>query len=273
MKTFLARSFLIAVLGICGCQATIIMPDLTPPSPPRGISTATGDHFVEIFWLANPEADVAGYKIYSSSTAQGRFTFIASTGQPHFVDAGIQNGVTYYYAVSAYDFDGNESDPSADIAYDTPRPEGYDVQIADYRRNPGSAGYDFSTYSVGNYDDQYTDLFFENFNGTFYLNVWDDSNIRDMGYTASVYDIAYAPADGWSPTKDARVYPGHTYAVQTWDNHYAKVRVINVSLAGVNFDWVYQLQEGNPRLKQAVSHRSPLLYGPGFAGRRTASLP
>ena len=39
-------------------------------------------------------------------------------------------------------------------------------------------------------------IFFENYNGTFYLNVWDDSDIQDMGSTQDIWDISYAP-NGW----------------------------------------------------------------------------
>jgi hypothetical protein len=273
MKNLIIRSFLIVLLGFCGCQSVVVVPDLTPPSRPRGLYTQTGDRQLEIFWLANLEPDLAGYKIYSSVSANGPYDYIGSSRQPHFIDGGIQNGVTYYYAVSAYDLDGNESSLSTEIAYDTPRPEGYDVTIGDYRTSPRLAGYDFSTYSIGPYDDQYTDVFYEYYSvtGTFYLDVWDDTDIRDMGPTVSLYDITYAPTSGWSPTKDAVAVPGHTYVVRTRDNHFAKLRIIDLSTAGARFDWAYQLQEGNPRLKQALPDRPPLSEGPGLARRRNAA--
>ncbi len=271
MKRIRFASIAFMVLGFIGCQTTLITPDVTPPSAPQGVYTETGDALVELFWRANPEPDVAGYKVYISSSYSGKYTFLGSARQPHFVDAGAQNGVTYYYAVSAYDVSGNESALSIDVAYDTPRPEGYNVQLADYRTHPASAGYDFSTYSVGQYDDQYTDVFFDNDNGAYYLDVWTDSDVRDMGATTSLYDVPYAPSGGWSTTKDAVAIPGHTYVVRTWDNHFGKLRVIAVSGAGVKFDWTYQLQQGNPRLKTAVSKRLPLAFGAGFASRRAPS--
>lgn len=264
MKTVLLLS---SVLLITGCEMPLSQKDLTPPSAPRGVYTATGDNFVELAWFANPEPDVAGYNVFVSSSYYGRYDLIASTSGSLFVDYGARNGETYYYAVSAYDFAGNESDLSKDVAYDTPRPEGYNIALNDYRTRPSSAGYDFSTYSVGLYNDNYTDVFFEYYNGSYYMDVWEDSDIQDMGYTGSLYDITSAPDGGWSPTKDARLVAGHTYTVWTWDDHYAKIRVTSLSPSRVVFDWAYQLQKGNPRLKPTQTDRKQLQLGTGARER------
>ena len=258
----------IAMLLFAGCQAPFVFVDLTPPSPPQGIYTETGDGQVEIFWNRNPEPDLDGYHVLVSRTYSGPFSLIGTTRQTHFVDNAARNGTTYYYAITSYDFSGNESELSTDVAYDTPRPEGYDVVLNNYRTNPATAGYDFSTYSIGPYDDAYTDVFFENYNGVLYLNTWEDSDIQDVGYTSSLYDIGDAPTQGWSPSKDVRVITGHTYVVWTWDNHYAKLRVTSLSGTRVVFDWAYQLQTGNTRLKSSVgTDRGALTQGSGVAGR------
>ena len=90
-----------------------------------------------------------------------------------------------------------------------------------------------------------------------------------MGYTGSLDEIGKVPAVGWSPTKDVRLILGHTYAVQTWDYHYAKIRVIDVSPANVTLDWAYQLQEGNRYLKaHSTAGRGVHEPGPGVLTRR-----
>ncbi len=268
MRTLVALSIALGLTAVIGCHERINDVDITPPSSPQGLISYTGDNAIELYWNASPEPDVAGYRVYVALAPAGQYQLIGSTVQRHFVDLDAVNGTTYYYTVTAYDFTGNESRLAADVIYDTPRPEGHDVIIDDYRTYPNLAGYDFSTYSVGPYDDQYTDFYFENYNGTYYLDVWTDTDIQDMGYTNSLYDIAYAPAGGWSPTKDVRVIAGHTYAIRTWDNHYAKVWVTSVSSTRVMFDWAYQLQVDNPRLKIAVpSSRGSLTAGPGAASR------
>jgi hypothetical protein len=233
---------------VVGCER-LAGPDFSAPAAPTGLYTETGDNFIELFWRSNVEGDVAGYNVYVSPTYNGRYELIGSSSTGYFYDAGARNGTTYYYAVTAYDFDGNESDLSRDIAYDIPRPEGYNVVLSSYRQSPGVAGYDFSDYRILSFNDQYTDMYFEFFDGEYYMNVRDDTDIQDLGPTSSLLDIRTAPSSGWSPTHDAVLRVGHTYVVWTWDDHYAKFRVTGLSSGRVVYDWAYQLQESNPMLK------------------------
>jgi hypothetical protein len=196
---------------------------------------------------------VAGYNIFVSSAYDGWYELIGSTRGTYFLDDGARNGNTYYYAITAFDYDGNESSLSRDIVYDVPRPEGYDVVLYDYRQTVAGSGYDFSDYAVVPYNDPYADMYFENYNGQHFMNVWNEvgfeTDIQDMGYTNSLLDIRVAPSSGWSPTHDVRLYVGHTYVVWTHNDHYAKFRVTAILGNRVVFDWAYQLQEGNPMLK------------------------
>ena len=234
---------------LAGC-VNVLEPDRTPPSPPTGLRTATGDNFIELIWNNNPERDVAGYNVFVSDRYDGRYELIGSTRDAYFNDAGARNGNTYYYAVTAYDFDGNESDLSRDVAYDVPRPEGYDIVLTDFRQNAAKAGYDFSEYGVLPFDAQNTDMYFEYYSGEYYMDVYTDTDIQDVGYTNSLLDVKVAPASGWSSTHDARLFVGHTYVVWTYDDHYAKFRVTSLSPSRIVFDWAYQLQTSNPMLKR-----------------------
>lgn len=219
------------------------------PAPPRNISLLNGDNRVDIYWDYNREEDVAGYNVYYSYSYDGKYTLIGSTTRNSFADIDAINGDTYYYAVTAYDFNNNESELSKDVIYSTPRPEGFNQAIFDYRRFPDNAGYSFATYAVVPFDDKKADFFFEQFEGTFYFDVYDDSDIQDMGSTNDIYDIDYAPSSGWASKKEAIVIPGHTYVIWTWNNHFAKVRVKSITSERVVFDWAYQLVEGNKQLK------------------------
>lgn len=165
------------------------------------------------------------------------------------MDNGAVNGTTYYYAVAAFDYNGNESELSYDVVYSTPTPMGFNQTIFDYLRFPSTSGYTFTDYSVVPYDDLSTDFFFENYQGTFYLDVWDDTDIQDMGPTNDIYDIPYAPTSGWSTTKDAFAIVGHTYVIWTFDNHFAKVRIKNITPDRITFDWAFQLVQGDTQLK------------------------
>ncbi len=236
-------------LSLSACSVYVV--DTTPPAIPAGITTISLDNAVQLDWNPNSESDFAGYNVWVSDRYDGRYSRIGSTRLPQFVDYGANNGVTYYYGVTAYDYEGNESEMSRDVVYDTPRPEGYNVSLYDYLNYPGVAGYDFSTYSVGQYDDEYSDVFFENANGVFYLNVWSDTDIQDMGYTVTLDDISVAPAGGWSPSGSAEAIVGHTYVIWTWDDHYAKVRVKSITSSRAIFDWAYQTAPANPELSRA----------------------
>lgn len=269
MKTVIFAA-LIAVVLFAGCTSDTVEVDRIPPFEPRGIYTVTGDGFIRISWLANQEPDIAGYRIYVSNAYDGVYQVIGETAALVFFDYDATNGITAYYALTAVDAAGNESALSKDLVYDTPRPEGSDVALPNYRVDPNRAGYDFSTYSIGPYDDEFTDIFFEFFEGMYYMNVWDDTQIQDMGYTASLGEITTAPLAGWSPTGDVPLIVGHTYVVRTWDSHFAKVRIRSLSDTRVIFDWAYQLQVGNPRLKQPAS-RGPLRPSAGFTGRNAPS--
>lgn len=252
MKT-LAFFFAVSMALLAGCRTAVMHPDFTPPSPPTGLATSTGDNFIEVFWNPSPEPDVAGYNVFVSATYEGPYKLIGSTPKTSFVDNGAVNGVTYYYAVTAYDFDGNESDLSKDAAYDVPRPEGYNVILTDYNTIPASAGFDFAGDCVVPYDASNSDMYFDNYGGTLYMDVYMDTDIEDMGPTNSILDVTVAPSSGWSSTQDAVLEVGHTYVVWTHDDHYAKFRVTSLSPGRVIFDWAYQLQTGNQMLKRKAS--------------------
>ncbi len=243
---------LLAGLLLAACDESDRTPveyDTTPPFPPVGLYTIALDNSVEIRWIHNQEDDLDGYDVYRSNSYDGRYDRIGSTHDNVFVDRSASNAAKYYYAVAAYDFSDNASALSKDVAYATPRPEGLNVPLADRFVDPNRAGYDFSDYRVVYYDTDQTDVFVEfTTNRIPYLVVWKDSEIQDMGYTATLDDIAKSPTTGWSPTKDAQLILGHTYVIRTFDNHYAKMRITSLSQTGITFDWAYQLVANNPEL-------------------------
>ncbi len=234
--------------------------DFIPPAIPTGVVVRNGDERVYVYWDNNREADLAGYNIYASDSYDGRYMLIGSSEFNNYIDYDAVNGETYYYAVTAYDYNGNESELSYEDIYATPRPEGFNQAIFDYGRFPNTSGYSFSLYSVVAYDSIDVDFFFENFQGDFYLDVYDDTDIQDMGATNEIFDIEFAPVDGWSDTKDAVAIAGHTYVFWTWNNHFAKIRISSITAERMVFDWAYQTAEGNPMLKPlSISGRSSLI--------------
>ncbi len=239
----------LTLVSACNIIEPVRVMDTTPPSPPTGVVVLNGDQIVDIYWNSNRENDLAGYNVYWSDSYNGKYSLLGSTQNTSFTDDGVVNGQRYYYAVTAYDYNGNESELSPDVAYATPRPEGFNQSIFDYNSNPNRAGYSFAEYTVVPYDDQASDFFFENYQGTFYLDVWQDTDIQDMGSTQDIYDIPFAPTNGWSTSKSVYAQVGHTYVIWTWNNHYAKVRISAITNDRIVFDWAYQLVRGEMQLK------------------------
>ena len=248
MKTTMLT--LLAVLTF-GCREFVEI-DTTPPASPRNISALALDNEVQLEWMRNTENDLAGYNVWSSNRYDGRYELLGTTTSTTFSDLRARNGNTYFYAVSAFDHSENESDLSYQEVFGTPRPEGFNVPLFETSSVPEKAGYDFSSYTVGRFDDRFTDVFYERKNEASYLSVWSDTDVQDMGYTTSFDEIRAAPSTGWSPSRRAEVIAGHTYVVWTWDNHFAKVRISKTSSTGIVFDWSYQLAEGNRSLKSSL---------------------
>jgi len=241
---------------ILGCDEDLgIYVDNIPPDTPTSIKTLTGDNMVEISWKPVFNSDLSGYAVYWSDSYNGKYELIGTTAETRLIDYEASNGITTYYAVAAYDHNGNESELSYDVAYDTPRPEGFDNRIYDFLNYPHISAYNFASYQLTAFNSDYADFFFENDNGTFYLNVWEDTDIQNMGLTFDIYDITAAPLIGWvdmipdANVKYVRALVGHTYVIWTWDNHFAKIRISSISNDRLTFDWAYQIAEGNTELK------------------------
>jgi hypothetical protein len=244
---------------VIGCEDKITDNSALSPVPPQGLIAIAQDKQVYLTWNYNYESDVSGYNIWVSDSYKGRYTKIGFTSKNEFYDKGVKNGSTYYYAVSAYNYDNYESDFSTAEVFATPRPEVFNVTIYDFRTNPSRAGYTFGSNAVVAYNSTAADIYFENSNNVYYMVVFKDSDIQDMGYTSFFDDIYKSPVKGWSPTKDVQVITGHTYVVWTYDNHYAKFRVVNVYPDRVVFDCAFQLQTGNPYLKRSEDKKDRII--------------
>lgn len=241
---------------VAGCDDDPVEVDLTPPFPPDGVFSITGDRWVEILWNENWEDDLAAYGIYKSTAELGPYDHITDVpaSQLSYVVTNINNGETWYYAVAAFDRAGNESEWSFDEVFDTPRPAGTGLILYDYMgQKSDSSGYDFSSVSgaAQGFASQSTDIYFGQSNGVNYIvaqNSDHEVDIQDFGVTDSLDEIDWAPLDGWAPSLRAEAIPLHSYIVRirTGVNfNYAKFRV--TSLTGIDVDtrrvvleWAYQ---------------------------------
>ncbi len=256
-------TLMIGALLIAGCNDDRVVAPRRPPAAPRGLHSITGDHEVFLSWLANTESDVAFYRIYWGDCAGGSncpydpIGTVPASKDPSFVATGLANGQTKYYAVSAVDNDGLESELSFDVVFDTPRPEGTGVVLANYLSDSLHAGLEFSTMTVRSYTSLTIDIFYGTSNGQpLMITPFSDTEIQDAGYATTLDAVDFAPTAGWSPTGTVELIAGHCYIVWTRDNHYAKFRVTSVTSSRVVFDWAYQVDPGNRELRARPAERT-----------------
>jgi len=272
-------------LGILlgGCSENKTTAPVRPPAAPRGLFSVTGDRQVTLVWLANTESDLTGYRIYQapcdtgSSCPYRRVAVLPATSGTQYVEyllTGLTNGETRFYAVSAVNRAGMESDLSYEDVHDTPRPAGTGLTLGNYLSSNTNIGYDFSAFTRTNTTDPPTDFFYgyyEDTTGFVHQQVFVpdySTDIQDAGYARSLDAVDFAPDSGWSPSGTAEAVPGHCYVVWTRDNHYAKFRITAVGPSQVTVDWAYQIDPGNRELKarpateEGASQRRPLVWLP-----------
>jgi uncharacterized repeat protein (TIGR01451 family) len=113
-------------------------PDITAPiSPPQGLIATGGDSVINMKWSANPEADLAGYKVYYDTNSgypyEGKGASEGDSGidvgnVTSFQLSGLIKGIKYYVAITAYDASGDESGYSEACA--TPKIDA--IYVPDY---------------------------------------------------------------------------------------------------------------------------------------------
>lgn len=242
--------------GIAGCgnddESSL------PPPIPGGVFSVTGDGWVDVYW--NPIRgldDLAGYGVYRGSAPDGPYFKLAEkfgVESDSYRDETVENGTTYYYAVDAFDLDGNESALSVETVFDTPRPSRAGLRIYTRQADADRAGVDFSEqpdHAQMRVPWDLGDLFVEADADGFFRVIGTSSadDLQDLGWTSSFDEVGYAPADGWveSPL-GLELVTGHTYVLWTSDDHYAKFRVSAIEANAVVLEWAYQTDPGNPEL-------------------------
>jgi fibronectin type 3 domain-containing protein len=87
-----------------------------PPAPlsaPTGLTAAAGDSQVALSWSA--AAGATKYHLKRATTSGGPYTQILESSSTSFTDAGLTNGVTYFYVATAVDA-SSESANSAQVS-------------------------------------------------------------------------------------------------------------------------------------------------------------
>ena len=86
--------------------------DTTPPDKPKNLIGIGRNKLVLLGWEKPQATDLAGYKIYRSSTPLSGYVEIGKTELNEYRDteSTLVNSQKYYYRISAFDFAGNDSE-------------------------------------------------------------------------------------------------------------------------------------------------------------------
>lgn len=79
---------------------------------------------VAVSWDANPESDLSGYKIYYGKQSNDYSHEIVVGNVTSYRVAGLESAQRYYFAVTAFDFSGNESGFSEEVSIEIPEGAG-----------------------------------------------------------------------------------------------------------------------------------------------------
>jgi fibronectin type 3 domain-containing protein len=83
------------------------------PAQPSGLQATAGNAQVSLVWSAT--AGATSYHVKRATTSGGPYTQVAAPAMPNFADAGLTNGTTYFYVVSAVNTAG-ESGNSSEVS-------------------------------------------------------------------------------------------------------------------------------------------------------------
>ncbi|MFB3924900.1 MAG: malectin domain-containing carbohydrate-binding protein [Syntrophales bacterium] len=107
---------------------------------------------VTLAWDANSESDLAGYKVYYGTSSRNYSSRIDVGNWTGCTISGLSAGSTYYFAATAYDTGGLESEYCAEVSYTIPGQSGAAV----FSVNSGGSKYTDSTGLAYNADTHYS---------------------------------------------------------------------------------------------------------------------
>jgi hypothetical protein len=95
----------------------LLTEDTLFPTAPKGLVAVEGESFVSLSWDSNKEKDLAGYRVWRRSDREEEFEVVAErVAENVFHDTNVEKNQRYYYAITALDANGNESERSEAIS-------------------------------------------------------------------------------------------------------------------------------------------------------------
>ncbi|MFC2169881.1 hypothetical protein ACFLRM_04885 [Acidobacteriota bacterium] len=92
----------------------IVTEDIFAPVSPSGLLTIAGEMVIALSWNSNQEEDLAGYKVWRRLEGEEEFVLLTPelTRENTYNDTEVDKNIKYYYAITALDMSGNESQKS-----------------------------------------------------------------------------------------------------------------------------------------------------------------
>lgn len=252
-----------------GRTRTITVEFAAALAAPDGVTGVSLNQAVQLAWLDNARqaggSNFRHYRVFSAARTAaggcdlGRWEVEGATASEGFLAAGLPNGVSRCFAVTAVNREGMESAMSR-VWVDTPRHDARHVALDAFEVRPASSGFMFHDVAAARFgvvvDGSRADADFRverAADGTFRLRALRDA-VRMMAFgTAPIADITMvdvAPATGYVLSEVA-IQPGHAYVLRIAradGDRYGVVRIGYIMSEHAVFDWAYQPAPGNPEL-------------------------
>jgi hypothetical protein len=117
VRPFAAKARFPEIKRLASVSAGILFSALLHAPGEAVAQTVPASYSVALGWVASPSTDVTGYRVYYG-TASGNYTASISLGTVTAATVpGLAAGVTYFFAVTAFNASGLESDLSNQMSF------------------------------------------------------------------------------------------------------------------------------------------------------------
>lgn len=200
-----------------GATFTVSLRGASIQAPPCFKITGSADESVGLAWDANTETSLAGYKIHFGLESRNYSKTYDVGNVTEYTVTGLSFNTVYYFAATAYDTAGNESDYSNEVTWEAGVSP---IEIIIDNRDAGK------TSLIGEWPVS---------NATGYHGVDSVYNKYGGTFTFSQNDLSPGSYGVWllSPYRDSRCQ-----AVPVWIEHGDGVATVEVNQRTEKVDWV-----------------------------------
>lgn len=128
--------------------------DYTAPGTPANVQTKVGNG-IELKWEEPAsDYDLAGYNVYRSHNSGIGYQLLSTTDLTTITDTDVQQGIHYFYVITAFDHSGNESGLSAEVSVEAPEVEvvyssNFEASNGNFVPNPGNYAWEWGIPTSG----------------------------------------------------------------------------------------------------------------------------